>query len=176
LLASPEEPQVDLLRRLKFERIVPPEVGDLFHQLRIAGNRATHSHAENHTEALTTLKLSRQRAGSVQDLIDVGSGREREAAGHVGPVDTTDEPLRKDNRSSQVAGGPGLLLGARERRTSQAATRAASGRFQKRSIPTSVLGQRWGGRFAPRDVTLSTTRASLRHRPYRAGRERLRQK
>ena len=32
-----------MLRRLKFERIVPQEVGDLFHQLRIAGNRATHS-------------------------------------------------------------------------------------------------------------------------------------
>src|SRR3989442_223184 len=60
LLASPEEPQVDLLRRLRFAGIVPPEVGDLFHQLRIAGNRATHSHAGDHPEALTTLKLSRQ--------------------------------------------------------------------------------------------------------------------
>jgi type I restriction enzyme, R subunit len=37
LLASPEEQQADLLRRLKFDRIVPREVGDLFHQLRIAG-------------------------------------------------------------------------------------------------------------------------------------------
>jgi type I restriction enzyme R subunit len=37
LLASPEEPQVDLLRRLKFEGIVPREVGQLFHQVRIAG-------------------------------------------------------------------------------------------------------------------------------------------
>src|SRR6516225_7041357 len=42
LLASAEEQQADLLRRLKFERIVPREVGDLFHQLRISGNRATH--------------------------------------------------------------------------------------------------------------------------------------
>jgi type I restriction enzyme, R subunit len=41
LLSSPEEPQADLLRRLKFERITPPEVGELFHQLRIAGNRDT---------------------------------------------------------------------------------------------------------------------------------------
>jgi len=40
LFASPEEQQADLLRRLKFERIVPREVGDLFYQLRIAGNRA----------------------------------------------------------------------------------------------------------------------------------------
>src|SRR2546427_7845753 len=60
LLASPEESQVDLLRRLSFDRIVPPEVGDLFHQLRIAGNRATHRHSEDHADALTALKLSCQ--------------------------------------------------------------------------------------------------------------------
>ena len=60
LLASPEEQQADLLRRLKFERIVPREVGDLFHQLRIAGNRATHAHAGDHAEALSTLKIARE--------------------------------------------------------------------------------------------------------------------
>src|SRR4051812_16584789 len=52
MLASSEEQQADLLRRLKFERIVPREVGDLFYRLRIAGNRATHSHAGDHAEAL----------------------------------------------------------------------------------------------------------------------------
>src|ERR1035438_8398903 len=60
LLASPEEPQADLLRRLKFERIVPREVGELFHQLRIAGNRATHAQADDHGEALSMLKIARQ--------------------------------------------------------------------------------------------------------------------
>ena len=60
LLASAEEPQADLLRRLKFERIIPREVGELFHQLRVAGNRATHSHAGDHAEALSTLKIARQ--------------------------------------------------------------------------------------------------------------------
>jgi type I restriction enzyme R subunit len=35
-------------------------VGDLFHQLRIAGNRATHSHTGDHAEALTTLKIARE--------------------------------------------------------------------------------------------------------------------
>ena len=60
LLASPEEPQADLLRRLKFERIVPREVGELFHQLRIAGNRATHAQADDHAEALSMLKIARQ--------------------------------------------------------------------------------------------------------------------
>lgn len=60
LLISPEEPQTDLLRRLKFERVVPYETADLFHQIRIVGNRATHANTGDHTEALTTLKLARQ--------------------------------------------------------------------------------------------------------------------
>ena len=60
LLASPEEPRADLLRRLKFEGAVPREVGELFHQLRVAGNRATHAQAGDHGEALSTLKIARQ--------------------------------------------------------------------------------------------------------------------
>jgi type I restriction enzyme R subunit len=60
LLASPEEPQADLLLRLKFERVVPREVGELFHQIRIAGNRATHAQAGDHAEALSALKIARQ--------------------------------------------------------------------------------------------------------------------
>jgi type I restriction enzyme, R subunit len=60
LLPTPEEPQADLLRRLKFERVVPREVGELFHQLRVAGNRATHSQTDDHAEALSGLKIARQ--------------------------------------------------------------------------------------------------------------------
>lgn len=60
LLASPEETQADLLRRLKFERVVPREVGELFHQLRVAGNRATHAQSGDHAEALSGLKIARQ--------------------------------------------------------------------------------------------------------------------
>jgi len=60
LLPNPEEPQADLLRRLKFERVLPPEVADFFHQVRIAGNQATHAHGGDHAQALTTLKISRQ--------------------------------------------------------------------------------------------------------------------
>jgi type I restriction enzyme R subunit len=59
LLVSPEEPQSDLLRRLKFERVIPAEVGELFHQIRISGNRATHEVSGNHAEALTALKFAR---------------------------------------------------------------------------------------------------------------------
>ena len=39
---------------------MPREVGDLFHQLRAAGNRATHAQSGDHAEALTTLKMARQ--------------------------------------------------------------------------------------------------------------------
>jgi type I restriction enzyme R subunit len=60
LYSSPEEPQSDLLRRLKFERVVPREVDELFHQVRVAGNRATHTQAGDHAEALSTLKIARQ--------------------------------------------------------------------------------------------------------------------
>lgn len=62
LLATPDELQSDLLRRLKFERAVPPEVLDLFHQVRIVGNRATHHGYGDHRDALTTLKIARQLA------------------------------------------------------------------------------------------------------------------
>ena len=60
LFSSPEEPQAGLLHRLKFERIVADEVGDLFHQLRQSGNRATHAYAGDHAEALSTLKMARE--------------------------------------------------------------------------------------------------------------------
>ena len=60
LFSSPEEQQTDLLRRLKFERVVPDEAADLFHQIRIAGNRATHGQGGTHAEALTTLKMARE--------------------------------------------------------------------------------------------------------------------
>ena len=62
LFTSPEQPQADLLRRLKIERAVPPQAMDLFHQIRIAGNQAAHAHADDHALALTTLKITRQVA------------------------------------------------------------------------------------------------------------------
>ncbi len=60
LFRDAQEPQSDLLRRLKFDRAIPREVGELFHHLRIVGNRATHENEGNHAEALTALKVSRE--------------------------------------------------------------------------------------------------------------------
>lgn len=60
LFSSPQEQQPELLRRLKFERVLPDQPADLFHQIRIVGNRAMHEQGGNHAEALTTLKLARE--------------------------------------------------------------------------------------------------------------------
>jgi type I restriction enzyme R subunit len=62
LFVSTREAQTDLLRRLTLERVIPREVADLFHRIRLVGNEATHSYTGDHAEALTTLKLSRQLA------------------------------------------------------------------------------------------------------------------
>ena len=40
LVVEPSDNFADILRRLKFERNLPPEVGELFHSLRISGNQA----------------------------------------------------------------------------------------------------------------------------------------
>jgi type I restriction enzyme, R subunit len=60
LLQPGEESQADLLRRLKFERLLPSEVADLFHEIRILGNRATHGTGGTASEALNGLKYARQ--------------------------------------------------------------------------------------------------------------------
>jgi type I restriction enzyme R subunit len=60
LFRDTQEPQADLIRRLKFEQVIPREVGELFHHLRAVGNRATHENDGNHAEALTALKIGRE--------------------------------------------------------------------------------------------------------------------
>ena len=60
LFTDATEPQADLLRRLRIDGNYPPNVLDLFHQLRIAGNAATHRSEGDHATALTCLKMARQ--------------------------------------------------------------------------------------------------------------------
>jgi hypothetical protein len=60
LLQSGDESQADLLRRLRFERLLPSKVADLFHEIRILGNRATHGAGGTPGEALNALKYARQ--------------------------------------------------------------------------------------------------------------------
>lgn len=60
LFVSLDEMQIDLLRRLCGNGILPPDISGLFHDIRIAGNRAAHRNAGTHTEALSALKMSRE--------------------------------------------------------------------------------------------------------------------
>ncbi len=62
LFSSADEPFADLLRRLRAERAMPREAGDIFHQLRLAGNQAAHALRDDHSGALVALKLARQLA------------------------------------------------------------------------------------------------------------------
>jgi type I restriction enzyme, R subunit len=57
---STEEKQVDLLRRLQARRAIPREAGDLFYQIRTAGNAASHALRDDHATALAALKVSWQ--------------------------------------------------------------------------------------------------------------------
>lgn len=60
LFESLGETQADLLRRLRFEGVLPREAADLFHQVRQAGNRAAHEGAGDHADALAMLKVARE--------------------------------------------------------------------------------------------------------------------
>jgi type I restriction enzyme, R subunit len=60
LFTDASEPQADLLRRLRLDGNFPRNVLDLFRQLRVAGNAATHRREGDHATALTCLKMARQ--------------------------------------------------------------------------------------------------------------------
>lgn len=60
LYATEEDKQVDLLRRLQVQGILPREVADLFHEVRKIGNEASHHLAGDHRSALLALRLSWQ--------------------------------------------------------------------------------------------------------------------
>lgn len=58
MYVSPEESQIDLLRRLSDGRVVDYEVSDLFHSLRKAGNRAVHDSQGTQRDALHQLRIA----------------------------------------------------------------------------------------------------------------------
>jgi type I restriction enzyme, R subunit len=60
LYTDADEPQLKLLNRLFDNNLLPGEVKRLFHELRIAGNNATHQRKGNHQIALSNLKYARQ--------------------------------------------------------------------------------------------------------------------
>ncbi|CCE11419.1 endonuclease R [Bradyrhizobium sp. STM 3843] len=60
VLTDAREQQADLLRRLRVEASYPPSVLELFHQIRVDGNAATHRREGDHAKALACLKMARQ--------------------------------------------------------------------------------------------------------------------
>jgi type I restriction enzyme R subunit len=61
LYQSADEAQVELLKRLKLENVISKEVADLFHLIRIAGNKAVHNKSNTDTnQALTLLQTAQQ--------------------------------------------------------------------------------------------------------------------
>ncbi len=58
LFTSADEPQVDILRRLRDARIIDFEVADLFHALRKAGNAAVHENVGTQRDALHGLRIA----------------------------------------------------------------------------------------------------------------------
>jgi type I restriction enzyme R subunit len=60
LYQDPRESQIDLLRRLRDRGIVRGEVYEVFNEIRVVGNRATHDMMGNHRTALDTLKFARK--------------------------------------------------------------------------------------------------------------------
>ena len=60
LYTAAEETQLELLRRLESNGDLEREVASLFHNLRQAGNAATHSLRRDHSTALNNLKVAWQ--------------------------------------------------------------------------------------------------------------------
>ena len=60
LYVSERETFEETLRRLGYDRVIPREAADVFHQLRKLGNVAVHEVRGSYNEALTGLKLARQ--------------------------------------------------------------------------------------------------------------------
>jgi type I restriction enzyme, R subunit len=62
LYQDSEENQLKLLNRLGVNNLIPGEIGSLFHELRRAGNEATHQNLGSYGTALHCLKYTRQLA------------------------------------------------------------------------------------------------------------------
>jgi len=60
LYATRDEPQHELLRRLRDGRVIDREVADLFHAIRQVGNRAVHQNEGTRRDALRALRIARR--------------------------------------------------------------------------------------------------------------------
>jgi len=77
LYADPDEKQVELLRRLRDRGVLKGEVDRLFHELRKAGNHATHELMGNQRTALSGLKYARTLGIWFHRVFATGTPEER---------------------------------------------------------------------------------------------------
>jgi len=129
LYTNPEETQSDLLRRLRFDRIIPSEVADLFHSLRMYGNTAAHGTQGSAGEALNALKYARQVAvwfhrtfGNDPSFVAGPFQPPSAPADAAASIRVELERLRKELLASQTAAEQARLIaeeGARARQTAE---------------------------------------------------------
>jgi type I restriction enzyme R subunit len=91
LLTDAREQQADLLKRLRVEGNYPPSVLDLFHQIRVDGNAATHRRDGDHAKALACLKMARQLGIWFYRTFDDRSFKSGPFQPPRPPIDTTAE-------------------------------------------------------------------------------------
>jgi type I restriction enzyme R subunit len=91
LYTDPAEPQLDLLRRLSSNNLIPGNVEPLFHELRKAGNDATHNLTGDHRTALSNLKYARQLG--IWFHRTFASDSQFKAGAFIPPPDPTEETV-----------------------------------------------------------------------------------
>ena len=87
LYQSADEAQVELLKRLKLENVISKEVADLFHLIRIAGNKAVHNKSNTDTNQALTLLQTAQQLGIW--FHRTFSDRNFKSKAFIAPTDTT---------------------------------------------------------------------------------------
>jgi type I restriction enzyme R subunit len=118
LFESSEEAQSDLLRRLRVERAVPQQVIELFHQVRLAGNRATHALTDDHSTALTNMKIARELA--IWFHRGFGRAASFNAGPFVPPERPTDATAALQEELERLRGELAASLNENERRRTEA--------------------------------------------------------
>lgn len=135
-----EESQSDLLRRLRFERILPSEVADLFHSLRTFGNLAAHGTQGTLSDALNALKYARQAGVWFHRTFgDNPSFIAGPFQPPTPPADATEavrselERLKKDLRASQSEAEQARIAAEEQARARQSAEERARQEAEERT-------------------------------------------
>jgi len=147
LFTDTNEPQADLLRRLRIDGNYPRNVLDLFHQLRIDGNAATHRREGDHATALTCLKMARQLSIWFYRTFDVQNFKPGPFQPPRPPIDATAElsaelgrlRAERDAALSEVQRATAVAADAEAARL--AAEMGAKGAAEERALWEQLAGR-----------------------------------